>query len=360
MTTPSLTSELTPPDIIRSAYAELVVTDLAASREFYVDMLGLVVTYEDENAIYLRAARGVPPPHPRAARRARSPRGRPRLPGAHPGRRRPAPRRTSPRSAAAPSAAPAGAARGIGDAVRVEDPLGFPFEFFYDGRARRALHPPLRRARRRRHLPARPLQHGHPRRAARASSTRGPRLPGLRGHRGRGRHRLRRLDVPQGHRARRRPHRRRRARACTTSRSPPTRSTRSCTSATTSAPSAQSDAIERGPGRHGVSNAFYLYLRDPDGHRIEIYTQRLLHRRPGQPGRHLGRARQPAPRLVGQPGRAELVHRGDPRARPRRRAGSRSSSATEPSELAVTIGADGFSYTRKDDTEAGFKLGHQL
>ena len=34
-----------------------------------------------------------------------------------------------------------------------------------------------------------------------------------------------------------------------------------------------SDRIERGPGRHGVSNAFYLYLRDPDGHRIEIYTQ---------------------------------------------------------------------------------------
>jgi catechol 2,3-dioxygenase len=30
--------------------------------------------------------------------------------------------------------------------------------------------------------------------------------------------------------------------------------------------------IERGPGRHGVSNAFYLYLRDPDGHRIETYT----------------------------------------------------------------------------------------
>ena len=30
--------------------------------------------------------------------------------------------------------------------------------------------------------------------------------------------------------------------------------------------------IERGPGRHGVSNAFYVYLRDPDGHRIEIYT----------------------------------------------------------------------------------------
>jgi 3,4-dihydroxyphenylacetate 2,3-dioxygenase len=32
------------------------------------------------------------------------------------------------------------------------------------------------------------------------------------------------------------------------------------------------DAIERGPGRHGLSNAFFLYLRDPDGNRIEIYT----------------------------------------------------------------------------------------
>ena len=30
--------------------------------------------------------------------------------------------------------------------------------------------------------------------------------------------------------------------------------------------------IERGPGRHGISNAFFLYIRDPDGHRIEIYT----------------------------------------------------------------------------------------
>ncbi|MER2169709.1 MAG: 3,4-dihydroxyphenylacetate 2,3-dioxygenase [Psychrobacillus psychrodurans] len=32
------------------------------------------------------------------------------------------------------------------------------------------------------------------------------------------------------------------------------------------------DCIERGPGRHGLSNAFFLYLRDPDGHRIELYT----------------------------------------------------------------------------------------
>jgi catechol 2,3-dioxygenase len=29
--------------------------------------------------------------------------------------------------------------------------------------------------------------------------------------------------------------------------------------------------IERGPGRHGISNAFFLYVRDRDGHRTEIY-----------------------------------------------------------------------------------------
>lgn len=30
--------------------------------------------------------------------------------------------------------------------------------------------------------------------------------------------------------------------------------------------------IERGPGRHGISNAFFLYVRDPDGHRVELYS----------------------------------------------------------------------------------------
>jgi catechol 2,3-dioxygenase len=32
------------------------------------------------------------------------------------------------------------------------------------------------------------------------------------------------------------------------------------------------DAIERGPARHGISNAFFVYLRDPDGNRVELYT----------------------------------------------------------------------------------------
>jgi len=31
------------------------------------------------------------------------------------------------------------------------------------------------------------------------------------------------------------------------------------------------DSIERGPGRHGISNAFFLYVLDPDGHLVELY-----------------------------------------------------------------------------------------
>jgi catechol 2,3-dioxygenase len=31
-------------------------------------------------------------------------------------------------------------------------------------------------------------------------------------------------------------------------------------------------SLERGPGRHGISNAFFLYIRCPDGHRTEIYS----------------------------------------------------------------------------------------
>ena len=34
--------------------------------------------------------------------------------------------------------------------------------------------------------------------------------------------------------------------------------------------------MERGPGRHGISNAFFLYIRDPDGHRIELFTSDYL------------------------------------------------------------------------------------
>ena len=30
-------------------------------------------------------------------------------------------------------------------------------------------------------------------------------------------------------------------------------------------------ALERGPGRHGIGNALFVYFRDPDGHRVELF-----------------------------------------------------------------------------------------
>ena len=41
--------------------------------------------------------------------------------------------------------------------------------------------------------------------------------------------------------------------------------------------------IERGPGRHGISNAFFLYVRDPDGHRLELYCSDYLTMDPDHP-----------------------------------------------------------------------------
>ena len=45
----------------------------------------------------------------------------------------------------------------------------------------------------------------------------------------------------------------------------------------------RTDQIERGPGRHGISNAMFLYLKDPDGHRIELYTSDYLTVDPDHP-----------------------------------------------------------------------------
>ena len=43
-----------PPDIVRAAYAELVVTDLGEARRFWVDLLGFVVSSSSDHALYLR------------------------------------------------------------------------------------------------------------------------------------------------------------------------------------------------------------------------------------------------------------------------------------------------------------------
>src|SRR5690606_33035276 len=119
------------PDILRCAYMELVVTDLKRSREFYVDVLGLVVTEENDQEIYLRTFEEfihhnlVLRQGPVAAAAAFS--YRVRTPedvdkaqafyeelGCEVRRER------------------GGFTKGVGDSVRVVDPLGFPVEYFHE------------------------------------------------------------------------------------------------------------------------------------------------------------------------------------------------------------------------------------
>ena len=67
--------------------------------------------------------------------------------------------------------------------------------------------------------------------------------------------------------------------------------------------------MERGPGRHGISNAFFLYIRDPDGHRIELFTSDYLTVDPDLKPLRWSLTRSAAPDAVGPSG-AEVVVRG--------------------------------------------------
>jgi catechol 2,3-dioxygenase len=37
------------------------------------------------------------------------------------------------------------------------------------------------------------------------------------------------------------------------------------------------DSVEYGPGKHGVGHSYYVYLRDPDGHRVELLLPPIVH-----------------------------------------------------------------------------------
>ncbi|MDO5672932.1 MAG: 3,4-dihydroxyphenylacetate 2,3-dioxygenase [Actinomycetaceae bacterium] len=345
------------PNIIRCASMELVVTDLAKSREFYVDVLGLVVTEEDENAIYLRSLEEfihhnlILRKGPVAAVAAFSY------------------RVASPEDVDLAEAyykelgcrverKKDGFVKGVGDSVRVEDPLGFPFEFFYE-----VDHVERLVWNYERHSAGALVRLDHFNQVT-------PDVP-----------RGRKYFVDLGFRV--------------------TEDIKDDAGVTYAAWVARkatvhdtaltggdgprmhhvafsthekhnilyicdklgalriSDRIERGPGRHGVSNAFYLYLRDPDGHRVEIYTQDYYTGDPDNPtvtwDVHDNQRRDwwgnpvvpswytDASRVLDLDGNLkEIVKR------------------EEPSELEATIGADGFSYTRKGDKEQGFKLGNTL
>jgi 3,4-dihydroxyphenylacetate 2,3-dioxygenase len=260
---------LTPPNIVRFAYAENIVTDLDRAKGFWVDLLGFAVTASEPDTLYLRGyedtyhhnlvLRVGPEPATRAIGfrvweeadldRAEAWFG---ARGCRTERR------------------PAGLMLGIGETVRVQDPLGFPLEFFH-------------------------------------AADRAERL-------------LQRYEVHHGSKVARIDH----INLCVRDADPAHRYYEElgfrCTEtiedesyvyaawmqrkasvhdvALTNGPSpmihhigfytpeahnlyalcdvlgalGEHTHIERGPGRHGVSNAFYLYLRDPDGHRVELYT----------------------------------------------------------------------------------------
>lgn len=351
------TPSVTPPDVIRAAYADLIVSDIAASRAFYVGVLGLVVTYEDDDTLYLRAfeeylhhslilRRGPVPALAALAYRVRS---------------------AGELDAAVAyyeqlgvrvERRAAGATRGVGEAVRIEDPLGFPIEFFYDSE--------------------------HVERFTRRYDVQGagaisrldhfnivtPDVPAARDYyEGLGfrvsedikddedvvyaawMHRKATVhdvaltggDGPRMHHIAFATHER-------------SQILHLCDHL---GALRQSDRIERGPGRHGVSNAFYLYLLDPDGHRIEIYTHDYYTGDPDNPvvtwDVHDNQRRDwwGNPVVPSWYANASTVLDldGEPVALTHR---------TEARESEVTIGADGFSYTRKDDAELGFKLGSQV
>jgi catechol 2,3-dioxygenase len=270
-TDPVPTPVAPPPDVVRCAYLELVVTDLARAREFYVDVLGLVVTEEDERTVHLRSfeefihhnlvLRAGPVAAAAAfAYRVRSPAELDRAVAFYSELGCRVERR------------PAGFTRGIGDAVRVEDPLGFPLEFFHDVEHverlawRYDLHTPGALVR---------LDHFNQvtpdvPRAVRHMEDVGFRVTeDIRDDAGTVYAAWMRRkstvhdtamtggDGPRMHHIAFATHEKHNILAICDKLGALRRS----------------DAIERGPGRHGVSNAFYLYLRDPDGHRIEIYTQ---------------------------------------------------------------------------------------
>jgi len=261
--------EVSPPNIVRSSYATLVVSDLARARWFWVELLGFAVTAEDDHSLYLRGydelthhnlvlLAGAQPALDHLAFRVASPDDLMRAEQFFAAR------------GCRSRWVPKGATEGVGEALRVQDPLGFVVEFFADIERPERL--TQRYDLRRGAEPARldhfnivvpdvPGAYRHYESLGfRCSETieddktlyaawmfrkqtvhdiaftggSGPRLHHLGFFAHESSQVLRVCDILGSLH--------------------------------------EEHFIERGPGRHGVSNAFYVYLRDPDGHRVEMYT----------------------------------------------------------------------------------------
>ena len=268
-----LEAEHVPPgfEILRSAYPELLVTDLESSERFYAHQLGMIVAARTENAVYFRGweERGLFSLVLRQAPVAAV--GRLAFRVGTPGDLEVAEQWFAARGLATQWVDHA--EQGMGRALRTSDPLGYPLEFFYEmvqfetQLQRFDLHrgaPILRFDHFNLHTPrleeAFRFWSGLGFRCSEYISTDGPdeRITGAW-----------LLRKPSVHDV-----------ALTAGRGPrlhhaafwigePAGVLRACDQL---AAAGHARAIERGPGRHGVSNAFFVYLRDPDGHRIELYA----------------------------------------------------------------------------------------
>ena len=265
-------TEAAPPfDILRAAYAELTVKDLAESERFYVDLLGLVVSHRSDEALYLRGWEERLH-HSLVLRQA---------PLAACGRLSFRVRANEDLDAIAAEFQRRGCVvrpidadlAGMGRALRVWDPFGFPLEFFHE---MTRFETSLQRFDIQRGAPIMRLDHfnihapncedtltfwrqlgfrfteyiatdGEDERITGAWLARKQTVHDIALTAGRG-PRLHHIGLYVAE---------------------PAGVLRACDQI---AAAYHSDAIERGPGRHGVSNAFFVYLRDPDGHRIELYA----------------------------------------------------------------------------------------
>lgn len=270
-----------PPDIVRIAYADLVVTDLERARAFWVDLLGFHVTAEEPDALYLRCYEefvhhsvvlrvGAQPACARMGYRVRAPEDVDQA------------ERWFAERGCETQRVPAGATRGLGEAVRVRDPLGFTLEFVHEMELVERL---VQRYDLRRGVGLNRIDHinialprvteaydfyaalgfGLSETIEDTDGTlyaawmfrkqtvhdiaftlgAGPMLHHIA------------FAVPESHHI--------------------------LSLCDRIGALDLAKHIERGPGRHGVSNAFYLYLRDPDGHRVEVYTSDYFTGDPGHP-----------------------------------------------------------------------------
>jgi catechol 2,3-dioxygenase len=257
-------------DILRCAHAELLVTDLEASERFYADLLGLIVTERDGAAVYLRGweerlhhslvlRQAAAPAVGHLAFRVREPADLDLIEAEFRGR------------GAEPVRIDAEVGQGTG--LRVADPFGYPLEFFHE------MAPAAQKMQRfdiQRGAPIMRIDHfnlhvpeveraaefwlGLGFRCSEYISTDDP------GERLTGAWLMRKQTVHDvGLTAGTGP----RLHHVGMWVSEPAGVLRACDQL---AAAGHADAIERGPGRHGVSNAFFVYLRDPDGHRIELYS----------------------------------------------------------------------------------------